>query len=52
VCDRGGPLCHAAVVAREFGMPCVVGTGNATARITDGCRVVVDGAAGTVEILG
>lgn len=52
VTDRGGPLCHTAVVAREFGIPGVVGTGDATERIPDGGRVRVDGDAGTVEILG
>ncbi len=51
VTDRGGTLSHAAVVAREYGIPAVVGTGNATEVIRDGMRVRVDGAAGTVEIL-
>lgn len=51
VTDRGGTLSHAAVVARECGIPAVVGTGNATELIRDGMRVRVDGAAGTVEIL-
>lgn len=51
VTDRGGALCHAAIVAREFGIPSVVGTGDATERIRDGVRVRVDGDAGTVEIL-
>jgi pyruvate,water dikinase len=51
VTDRGGVLCHAAIVAREFGIPAVVGTGDATSRIADGTRIVVDGERGTVEIL-
>lgn len=51
VTDRGGTLSHAAVVAREYGIPAVVGTGNATELIRDGMRVHVDGAAGTVEVL-
>lgn len=51
VTDRGGTLSHAAVVAREYGIPAVVGTGNATELIHDGARVRVDGASGTVEVL-
>jgi len=51
VTDRGGLLSHAAIVAREFGIPAVVGTKDATARIPDGCRVVVDSEAGTVHLL-
>jgi pyruvate,water dikinase len=51
VTDRGGQLSHAAIVSREFGIPGVVSTQNATQRIQDGARVRVDGLAGTVEIL-
>jgi len=51
VTDRGGVLCHTAIVAREFGIPAVVGTGEATARIADGARIRVDGTQGVVEIL-
>ncbi|HEY3685555.1 MAG TPA: PEP/pyruvate-binding domain-containing protein [Streptosporangiaceae bacterium] len=51
VTDIGAPLSHAAIVARELGIPAVVGCGNATMRITDGDRLRVDGAAGTVDIL-
>jgi pyruvate,water dikinase len=51
VTDRGGTLSHAAVVAREYGIPAVVGTGNATQLIRDGVQIRVDGAAGTVDIL-
>lgn len=51
VTDRGGLLCHAAVVSREYSIPAVVGTGNGTARIDDGARVRVDGSAGTVTVL-
>jgi phosphohistidine swiveling domain-containing protein len=50
VTDRGGTLSHAAVVAREYGIPAVVGTGNATELIKDGSRVRIDGATGTVEL--
>jgi phosphohistidine swiveling domain-containing protein/transcriptional regulator with XRE-family HTH domain len=52
VCDGGGSLTHAAIVSREYGIPCVVGTATATATIKTGDRVRVDGGQGTVEILG
>lgn len=51
VADSGGPLSHAAIVAREYGLPSVVGTGDATRRLIDGQPVRVDGNAGTVTIL-
>jgi len=51
VTDRGGTLSHAAVVAREYGIPAVVGTGNATERIRDGARIRINGATGLVELL-
>ncbi|WP_424185927.1 PEP-utilizing enzyme [Actinokineospora sp. G85] len=52
VTDIGAPLSHAAVVARELGVPAVVGCGDAVARLRTGTRVRVDGAAGTVTVLG
>ncbi len=52
VTERGGILSHAAIVAREFGIPAVVGVEGATRRIADGLTIVVDGTAGTVEVLG
>jgi pyruvate,water dikinase len=51
VSDIGGTMSHAAIVAREYGLPAVVGTGNGTKRIKDGQRIRVDGAAGRVSIL-
>ncbi len=51
VTDVGAPLSHAAIVARELGIPAVVGCGNATMRLRTGDRVRVDGTAGTVEVL-
>jgi pyruvate,water dikinase len=51
VVDIGGLLSHAAVVAREVGVPCVIGTSNGTKVLRTGDRVRVDGNAGTVEIL-
>jgi pyruvate,water dikinase len=46
VTDRGGRTCHAAIVARELGVPAVVGTGEATARVPDGAPVTVSCAEG------
>ncbi len=50
VTDIGAPLSHAAIVAREFGIPAVVGCGNATTMIKSGDRITVDGARGIVSI--
>ncbi|MGV9302947.1 PEP-utilizing enzyme [Nonomuraea sp. NPDC003727] len=47
----GAPLSHATIVAREPGIPALVGTGTATMRVKDGDRVRVDGERGTVEVL-
>ena len=51
VTDNGGLLSHAAIVSREYGIPGVVGTREATERIADGVRVRVDGDAGEVTML-
>ncbi|MGD8815125.1 MAG: PEP/pyruvate-binding domain-containing protein, partial [Anaerolineales bacterium] len=51
VTDVGAPLSHAAIVARELGIPAVVGCGNATMRLRTGDRARVNGGAGIVEIL-
>jgi len=51
ITDVGAPLSHAAIVARELGIPAVVGCGDATMRLRTGDRVRVDGGLGTVEIL-
>ena len=51
VTDRGGQLSHAAIVAREFGIPAVVGTRDATSTIPDGATVQVDGSAGEVRVV-
>jgi len=51
VTDIGGILAHGSIVAREYGIPAVLGTGNATRRIVSGQRITVDGDAGTVTIL-
>lgn len=52
VTDIGGMMSHAAIVCREYGLPAVTGTGNASARIGTGQRIRVDGNTGTVTILG
>ncbi|WP_405491043.1 PEP-utilizing enzyme [Nocardia sp. NBC_00511] len=51
VTDIGGAASHAAIVAREFGVPCVVDTKTASTALADGQRVRVDGAAGTITLL-
>lgn len=51
VTDRGGLLSHAAIVAREYGLPAVVGCMEATQVIPNGSRIRVDGTAGEVKIL-
>jgi rifampicin phosphotransferase len=51
VTDLGAPLSHAAIVARELGIPAVVGCGDATMRLKTGDRVRVDGGRGCVEVL-
>lgn len=50
VTDIGGMMCHAAIVCREYGLPAVVGTGFATARIKNGQRITVDGDTGQVAL--
>ena len=51
VTDIGGILGHGSIVAREYGIPAVVGTGNITQRIKSGQIISVDGDAGTVVLL-
>lgn len=50
VTDTGGPLSHASIVAREFGIPAVVATGDATNLLEHNCTVTVDGDSGTVTL--
>ena len=52
VTELGGPLSHAAIILREYGVPAVVNVMNATGSLRDGDLVRLDGDAGTVEILG
>jgi pyruvate,water dikinase len=49
VTDVGSPAAHASIIAREYGIPAVVGCGDATARLGTGMRVTVDGSTGNVE---
>jgi pyruvate,water dikinase len=51
VTDSGGILSHPAIIAREFGIPAVVATGNATQLLMDGQPVRVDGDAGLVTLI-
>jgi len=51
VTDIGGPLSHSSIVAREYGIPAVLGTAVATRRIASGEKIRVDGDAGTVTLL-
>ena len=52
VTELGGPLSHAAIILREYGVPAVVNVVNATRSLCDGDLVRIDGDAGTVEVLG
>jgi len=51
VTELGGPLSHTAIVAREYGFPCVVGARGATSRLESGSLIEVDGASGRVTVL-
>ncbi|WP_460706721.1 PEP/pyruvate-binding domain-containing protein [Myceligenerans halotolerans] len=50
VTETGGVLSHAAIVAREHGIPAVLGVAHATTSVRDGARITVDGTAGTVTV--
>ncbi|MBI5392350.1 phosphoenolpyruvate synthase [Candidatus Woesearchaeota archaeon] len=51
VTNRGGRACHAAIISRELGIPCIVGTNNATAKIKTGQDVTVDSSSGEVGLI-
>ena len=51
VTDEGGVTCHAAIVSREFNIPCIVGTSNATKVFNDGDLVEVDANTGIAKIV-
>ena len=48
VTDTGGKTCHGAIIARELGIPCVVGTEKATKVLRDGMEIIVDGEKGVI----
>jgi len=50
VTNRGGRTCHAAIISRELGIPCVIGTGEGTAKITNGTNITVDCSEGVGRI--
>jgi pyruvate,water dikinase len=52
VCDAGGAATHAAIICREYGLPCVSAVGVATRIVKDGDYIEVDGSAGTVTLFG
>ena len=52
VTDVGGPLSHSSIVAREYHIPAVLGTGVATERVRSGQRITVDGDSGVVTMVG
>jgi len=51
VVENGGSMCHAAIVAREFGLPAVIGASGATTAIPDGALVEVDPLRGIVSVV-
>jgi pyruvate,water dikinase len=50
VTNRGGRTCHAAIISRELGIPCVIGTGDGTSRITNGSQITIDCSEGVGNI--
>jgi pyruvate,water dikinase len=51
VTEEGGPLSHAAVIARELGLPALVGTRDACSQIPDGAQIELDPSGGAVRVL-
>ena len=50
VTNRGGRTCHAAIISRELGIPCVIGTGDGTAKIANGSQITIDCSEGVGSI--
>ena len=50
VTNRGGRTCHAAIISRELGIPCVIGTGNGTSKIANGSKITIDCSEGVGRI--
>ncbi|MDK2599933.1 PEP-utilizing enzyme [Bacillus stercoris] len=51
ITDTGGILSHAAIIAREYGIPAVLGTRTATERLRDGDIITVDGSSGKITVV-
>ncbi len=51
ITDEGGVGCHAAIIAREFSLPCIVGTKNATKLLKNGSKIKVDAEKGLIHLL-
>lgn len=51
ITNQGGMMSHAAIVSREMGIPCIVGTQNATELIKDGMEIEVDASTGLIRLL-
>jgi len=51
ITDEGGALCHAAILSRENGIPCIVGTKHATTMLKTGDTVLIDAGKGTIQVL-
>ena len=51
ITDEGGITCHAAIISREFNVPCIVGTVNATEKLRDGQIVEMDAYSGIVKVI-
>ncbi len=52
ITDEGGITCHAAIISREFDVPCIVGTNNATQKLKNGQMIELDAYNGIVKIIG
>lgn len=50
VCDIGGMTSHPSIIARELGIPCVVGTKNATEKLKSGQKIIVNGTTGEIQL--
>lgn len=51
ITDEGGITCHAAIISREFDVPCIVGTVNATKRLKDGQEIEMNAYNGTIKVI-
>jgi len=51
ITDEGGITCHAAIVSRELGIPCIIGTKNATQMLKNGDKIELDLQSGIIKII-